>query len=312
MIKQKEWKQDRKRKTWMWDRYGEICKYDWQRKDKDGVRTTVMSVLSTAPAYSQLPCETVIGSESSGKTAPVICSRVKYSSRASVLMFAPPCGFASPSIQPERETETQIIVSSGRPASSFSERRRETDRLRPERRAKTNELDISRLICSRDRWSLRWTCCRRSNKQSSHIKIYLFGWRGGFDLVHTCRLCEGHMTSTITWRKSSRDHVIVWDWSEGRQISQHVLSTSEKVLRDCWRTVPGGCPWQSHFNKNMCPNLLNFYDFKGLRYLFWVVVMRGGGGWHRFTVTCDLVDILTPVFSLVHCNNESTFINHAR
>lgn len=43
-----------------------------------------------ARGYSQLPCEMLIGSESSGKPAPTNCSRVKYSSKAADLMVAPP------------------------------------------------------------------------------------------------------------------------------------------------------------------------------------------------------------------------------
>lgn len=38
--------------------------------------------------YSQLPCEILIGSESSGKPAPAICSSVKYSNKASDLIVA--------------------------------------------------------------------------------------------------------------------------------------------------------------------------------------------------------------------------------
>lgn len=39
--------------------------------------------------YLQLPCEMLIGSLSSGKPAPAMCSSVKYSNKASDLMVAP-------------------------------------------------------------------------------------------------------------------------------------------------------------------------------------------------------------------------------
>lgn len=39
--------------------------------------------------YLQLPCEILIGSESSGKAAPVLCSSVRHSSKASGLIVVP-------------------------------------------------------------------------------------------------------------------------------------------------------------------------------------------------------------------------------
>lgn len=48
-----------------------------------------------APSYLQLPCEILIGSESSGKPAPAKCSSVKYSSKASDLIVVQLWGFTS-------------------------------------------------------------------------------------------------------------------------------------------------------------------------------------------------------------------------
>lgn len=50
---------------------------------------------SSVPLYLQLPCEILIGSESSGKPAPAKCSSVKYSSKASDLIVVQLWGFTS-------------------------------------------------------------------------------------------------------------------------------------------------------------------------------------------------------------------------
>lgn len=50
---------------------------------------------SSGPLYLQLPCEMLIGSESSGKPAPAKCSSVKYSSKASDLIVVQLWGFTS-------------------------------------------------------------------------------------------------------------------------------------------------------------------------------------------------------------------------
>jgi len=54
-----------------------------------------MQMKSSVLLYLQLPCEILIGSESSGKPAPAKCSSVKYSSKASDLIVVQLGGFTS-------------------------------------------------------------------------------------------------------------------------------------------------------------------------------------------------------------------------
>lgn len=56
---------------------------------------SIKQMKSSGLLYLQLPCEILIGSESSGKPAPAKCSSVKYSSKASDLIVVQLGGFTS-------------------------------------------------------------------------------------------------------------------------------------------------------------------------------------------------------------------------